>query len=35
MLLQKPGVTIRDVAELMGDTEQTTLRFRGSWVEER
>ena len=35
MLLQKPGVTIRDVAELVGDTEQTILRFRGSWVEAR
>jgi integrase/recombinase XerD len=35
ILLQKPGVTVRDVAELMGDTEDTILKFYGSWVEER
>jgi integrase len=35
ILLQKPGVTVRDVAELMGDTEDVILRFYGAWVPER
>jgi integrase len=35
ILLQKPGVTVRDVAELMGDTEQTIIKFYGSWQPER
>jgi integrase len=35
ILLQKPGVTVRDVAELLGDTEEVVLRFYGAWVPER
>jgi integrase len=35
ILLQKPEVTVRDVGELMGDSEATILRFYGSWVPER
>jgi integrase len=35
ILLQKPGVTVRDVAELLGDTEEIVLRHYGAWVPER
>jgi integrase len=35
ILLQKDGVTVRDVAELMGDTEEMILRHYGAWVVER
>ncbi len=35
ILLQKPGVTVRDVAELLGDTEEMVLRHYGAWVPER
>ena len=35
ILLQKPGVTVRDVAELLGDTEDMVLRHYGAWVPER
>jgi integrase len=35
ILLQKSGVSVRDVAELLGNTEAIVLRFYGSWVEER
>jgi integrase len=35
ILLQRPGVTVRDVAELMGDTEEMVLRHYGAWVPER
>ncbi len=32
ILLQKPGVTVRDVAELLGDTEEIVLKHYGAWV---
>jgi integrase len=35
ILLEKPGVTVRDVAELLGDTEEMILRHYGAWVPER
>ena len=35
ILLQKPEVTVRDVAELLGDTEHMVLRHYGAWVHER
>ena len=35
ILLQKPGVTVRDVAELLGDSEEIVLRHYGAWVPER
>jgi len=35
ILLQKPGVTVRDVAELLGDTEEIVLKHYGAWVPER
>jgi len=35
ILLQKPGVTVRDVAELLGDTEDIVLKHYGAWVPER
>jgi integrase len=35
ILLQKPGVTVRDVAELMGDTEATILKYCSAWIAER
>ena len=35
ILLQKPGVTVRNVAELMGDTEEMILKHYGAWVPER
>jgi len=33
--LQKPGVTVRDVAELLGNTEQMVLKSYSAWVKER
>jgi integrase len=35
ILLQKPSVTVRDVAELLGDTEDVILKHYGAWVPER
>ena len=35
ILLQKPGVTIRDVAELLGNTEEMIRKHYGAWVPER
>lgn len=35
ILLQKPGVTVRDVAELLGNTEAIVLRAYSSWAPER
>jgi len=35
ILLQKTSVTIRDVAELLGDTEQMVLKHYSAWVAER
>jgi len=35
ILLQKPGVTVRDVAELLGNTEEMVLRRYSAWVPER
>jgi integrase len=35
ILLQTPGVTVRDVAELMGDTEDTIREHYAAWVPER
>jgi integrase len=35
ILLQKPGVTVRDVAELLGNTEQMIRKHYGAWVPER
>jgi len=35
ILLQKPSVTVRDVAELLGDTEDVILKYYGVWVPER
>ena len=35
ILLQKPGVTLRDVAELLGNTEDMIRRHYGAWVPER
>ena len=35
ILLQKPGVTVRDVAELLGNTEEMILKRYGAWVPER
>jgi integrase len=35
ILLQKPGVTVRNVADLMGDTEEMILKHYGAWVPER
>jgi integrase len=32
ILLQKPGVTVRDVAELLGNTEEMVLRRYSAWV---
>jgi len=33
--LQKPGVTVRDVAELLGNTEDMIRKHYGAWVPER
>jgi len=35
ILLQKPGVTVRDVAELLGNTEEMVRRAYSAWVPER
>jgi integrase len=35
ILLQRPGVTVRDVAELLGDTEDMVRRHYAAWVPER
>lgn len=35
ILLQKPGVTVRDVAELLGNTEDVVRRAYSAWVPER
>jgi integrase len=35
ILLQKPGVTVRDVAELLGNTEEMVRRHYSAWVVER
>jgi integrase len=35
ILLQKPGVTVRDVAELLGDTEEMVRKHYAAWVPER
>jgi site-specific recombinase XerD len=35
ILLQKPGVTVRDVAELLGNTEEMVRKHYGAWVPER
>jgi predicted transcriptional regulator len=33
--LQKPGVTVRDVAELLGNTEDMIRKHYRAWVPER
>lgn len=35
ILLQRPNVTVRDVAELLGDTEEMVRRHYAAWVAER
>lgn len=35
ILLERSGVTVRDVAELLGDTEKMVLRHYAAWVPER
>ena len=35
ILLQQGNVSIRDVAELLGDTEETVRKYYGKWVSER
>ncbi|HEX4750289.1 MAG TPA: site-specific integrase, partial [Bryobacteraceae bacterium] len=35
ILLQKPGVTVRDVAELLGNTEEIVRKRYSAWVPER
>jgi integrase len=35
VLLQRPGVGIRDVAELLGNTEQMVRRHYSAWIPER
>ncbi len=35
ILLQRPNVTVRDVAELLGDTEEMVRRHYSAWVTER
>ena len=35
MLLQRPGVTARDVAELLGDSEQMVRKHYAAWIPER
>jgi integrase len=35
ILLQRPGVSVRDVAELLGDTEEMVRRHYAAWVTER
>jgi predicted transcriptional regulator len=34
-MLQTPGVTVRDVAELIGDTEESVRKHYAAWVPER
>ena len=34
-LFVKPGVTVRDVAELLGNTEEMIRKHYGAWVPER
>jgi len=35
ILLQKPGITVRDVAELLGNTEEMVRKRYSAWVPER
>jgi predicted transcriptional regulator len=35
ILLQQDDVTFRDIAELIGDTEETVRKYYASWVPER
>ncbi len=35
ILLQKPGVTVRDVAELLGNSEDVVRRHYSAWIPER
>jgi integrase len=35
ILLQRPGVTVRDVAELLGNTEQMVRKHYSAWIPER
>jgi integrase len=35
ILLQRPGVTVRDVAELLGNTEQMVRQHYAAWIPER
>jgi integrase len=35
ILLERPNVTVRDVAELLGDTEEMIRRHYAAWVAER
>jgi len=35
VLLQRPGVTVRDVAELLGNSEQMVRRHYAAWIPER
>ena len=35
ILLQKPGISVRDVAELLGDTEGVVRKYYAAWVPER
>ncbi|MGB6946126.1 MAG: tyrosine-type recombinase/integrase [Bryobacteraceae bacterium] len=35
ILLQRPGVTVRDVAELLGNSEQMVRRHYAAWIPER
>ena len=35
ILLERPGVTVRDVAELLGNTEQMVRKHYSAWIPER
>jgi site-specific recombinase XerD len=35
ILLERPGVTVRDVAELLGNSEQMVLRHYAAWIPSR
>ncbi len=35
ILLERPGVTVRDVAELLGNTEQIVRKHYAAWIPER
>ena len=35
ILLEKAGVSVRDVAELLGDTEEIVRKHYAAWVPER